>query len=265
MELDRIFSIHGIPLSVRTDNATNLVSEEFEAFLTENGISHSNTTPLWPQANGEVERQNMTLLKILKIAHAEEKNMKRELYKFLLAYNSTPHQTTGIAPAELLFGRKIRTKMPELSKLDHKEISDHYSFQHKPVPEYKQDESVRDRDSERKMIGKEYADERRNAKESSVKVGDEVLVKDKKTNKLSLEFEKEPYKVLDKRGSQLTVQSPSGKTMKRNVTFTKPVISKQPVRNDIQSECVSDIQEECVSERPKRSVRAPDWQKDYEM
>ena len=155
--------------------------------------------------------------------------------------------------------------MPELSKLDHKEISDHYSFQHKPVPEYKQDESVRDRDSERKMIGKEYADERRNAKESSVKVGDEVLVKDKKTNKLSLEFEKEPYKVLDKRGSQLTVQSPSGKTMKRNVTFTKPLISKQPVRNDIQSECVSDIQEECVSERPKRSVRAPDWQKDYEM
>ena len=256
MELDRIFSIHGIPLSVRTDNATNLVSEEFEAFLTENGISHSNTTPLWPQANGEVERQNRTLLKILKIAHAEEKNMKRELYKFLLAYNSTPHQTTGIAPAELLFGRKIRTKMPELSKLDHKEISDHYSFQHKPVPEYKQDESVRDRDSERKMIGKEYADERRNAKESSVKVGDEVLVKDKKTNKLSLEFEKEPYKVLDKRGSQLTVQSPSGKTMKRNVTSTKPLISKQPVTNDIQSQC--------VSKRPKRSVRVPDWQKDYE-
>ena len=85
MELDRIFSIHGIPLSVRTDNATNLVSEEFEAFLTENGISHSNTTPLWPQANGEVERQNRTLLKILKIAHAEENKSLRR-YGYIPSY-----------------------------------------------------------------------------------------------------------------------------------------------------------------------------------
>ena len=117
MELERMFSVHGIPLSIKTDNAANLVSDQFEEFLKVNGVwLHSNTTPLWPQANGEVERQNRTLLKALKIGHAEGKNMKRELYRFLLAYNSTPHQTTGVAPAELLFGRKIRTKMPELSK-----------------------------------------------------------------------------------------------------------------------------------------------------
>ena len=81
--------------------------------------------------------------------------MKRELYRFLLAYNSTPHQTTGIAPAELLFGRKVRTKMPELSRIDQKEMSEHYSLQNKSVPEYRKDESVRDRDAERKIIGKE--------------------------------------------------------------------------------------------------------------
>ena len=260
MELDRMFSVHGIPLSIKTDNAANLVSDEFEDFLRENGVwLHSNTTPLWPQANGEVERQNRTLLKALKIAYAEKRDMKKELYRFLLAYNSTPHQTTGVSPAELLFGRQIRTKMPELSKLEHKEISDHFSVHQKSLPEYKKDESVRDRDAERKMIGKEYADERRNASESSVKVGDEVLVKQKKSNKLSLNFEKEPYTVLDKHGSQLTVQSPSGKTIKRNVTFTKPFISTETANENV------NVESECLSERPKRAVRVPEWQKDYQM
>ena len=90
-----------------------------------------------------------------------------------------------------------------------------------------------------------------------MKVGDEVLVKQKKTNKLSLNFEKEPYKILDKHGSQLTIQSPSGKTLKRNVTFTKPFVSEPNVENAVENEC--------ANERPKRSVHKPAWQKDYEM
>ena len=185
--------------------------------------------------------------------------MKRELYRFLLAYNSTPHQTTGVSPAELLFGRKIRTKLPELSTLDKKEISENYTLRNKSVPEYRQDESVREKDAERKMIGKEYADERRNASESSVKVGDEVLVKQNKTNKLSLNFEKEPYTVLDKHGSQLTVQNKTGKTVKRNVTFTKPFISSETANKNV------NVESECLSERPKRAIRVPEWQKDYQM
>ena len=153
----------------------------------------------------------------------------------------------------------MRTKLPELSTLDKKEISDHYSLNCAKVPEYRKDESVREKDAERKIVGKEYADERRNACESSVKVGDEVLVKQNKTNKLSLNFEKEPYIVLDKHGSQLTVQSPSGKTIKRNVTFTKPFISSETANENV------NVESECLSERPKRAVRVPDWQKDYEM
>ena len=35
----------------------------------------------------------------------------------LAAYRSQPHLTTGVSPAELLFGRKICTKLPELSDI----------------------------------------------------------------------------------------------------------------------------------------------------
>ena len=35
-------------------------------------ISNEFSTPLWPQANGEVERQNWSLLKAIKIAQIEK-------------------------------------------------------------------------------------------------------------------------------------------------------------------------------------------------
>ena len=50
--LERVFMIHGLPLSVTTDNGP------FERYLEYCGIEHRKTIPLWPQANDEVERQN---------------------------------------------------------------------------------------------------------------------------------------------------------------------------------------------------------------
>ena len=263
MELERMFSVHGIPLTIKTDNGTQFVSDEFQAFLKQNMIIHRTTTPLWPQANGEVERQNRTLLKTLKIAQSEGKDMKRELYRFLLAYRSTPHQTTGVSPSELLFGRTIRTKLPTLSKVSQNELLDHFSYNDKSVPMYRKDESVRERDAERKLVGKEYADEKRNACESSVKVGDDLLLKQKKLNKLSTEFEKTPYKVIEKQGSQVTIQSPLGKTVKRNVTFTKPLVRDgQSLDTCVENQNES-VEANESSERPKRAVRMPERLKDF--
>lgn len=39
-------------------------------YLEEDGIEHRQTTPLWPQANGEIKRQNC-IQKRLRIAQAE--------------------------------------------------------------------------------------------------------------------------------------------------------------------------------------------------
>ena len=135
--LTPIFTRYGYPLSLKLDNAPQFVSEEFEAFVTEHGIDHRKFTPLWPQANGEVERQNRTLLKSLKIAEAKGKKWKEELNKFLLAYRTTPHSSTGVTPAFLMFGRELKTKLPEL----HPKKSVLY-------------ESIRDRYWNQKLAGK---------------------------------------------------------------------------------------------------------------
>ena len=68
--LEKIFTTHGLPLLLRSDNGPQFSSDTFEQYLKNQGIEHRKTTPLWPQANREVERQNKSLLKRMRIAQA---------------------------------------------------------------------------------------------------------------------------------------------------------------------------------------------------
>ena len=90
-QLEAMFARHGIPRTIRSDNGPQFVSDEFKDYLRNNGIKHIRTTPYWPQGNGEVERQNRTLLKAIRASNAEGKDWRKELPNFLLAYRSTPH------------------------------------------------------------------------------------------------------------------------------------------------------------------------------
>ena len=89
-------------------NGPQFRSDVFEQYLEDCGVEYRKTTPLWPQANGEVDRQNRSLLKRMRIAQAEGKEWKKELRKYLMAYRSSRHTTTGVSPAELSFGIKER-------------------------------------------------------------------------------------------------------------------------------------------------------------
>ena len=89
----------------------------------------------------------------------------------------------------LLFKRKIRTKLPELDSGIKTEI----------------DKTVGDRDRAQKERGKLYTDRKRNAKETEVAVGDEVLLQQKRQDKLTSFYEPEPYKVVEKNGSQVLI------------------------------------------------------------
>ena len=134
------------------------------------------------KANGEVERQNRTHLKALKVVHVEGKGWKGEIVKFLLAHRTTSQVSTGVTPAYLMFGRELKTKLPELR-------SDKY------IP----DENVRDRDWNHKLTAKAYADSRRGAVLNSVLPGKQILLKNTKTSgKLSTNFEHTPFTVKKK-------------------------------------------------------------------
>ena len=54
--------------------------------------------------------------KTLRTAKAENRPWQQELHRFLLQYRTTPHSTTGVPPAELLFNRTVKGKLPILQK-----------------------------------------------------------------------------------------------------------------------------------------------------
>ena len=150
--LGNMFSRYGLPRSITSDNSPQFSSEEFKEYLIENGINHRLVTPLHPAANGEVERQNISVMKRIRITHAQSQDWKKEIRSYMFAYRTTPHSTKGVSPAELMFGRKLKTKLPQIEEL-----------------EYRNDEEVQDRDALLKHKNKLYVDNRRRAVESDLK------------------------------------------------------------------------------------------------
>nr|XP_006819797.1 PREDICTED: uncharacterized protein K02A2.6-like [Saccoglossus kowalevskii] len=77
--LEEIFSRHGLPRTIKSDNGPQFRSDEFREYCEHNGVVHQKVTARWAQANGEVERQNKSLMKRICIAQAEGLNWRKEL------------------------------------------------------------------------------------------------------------------------------------------------------------------------------------------
>ena len=188
----------------------------------------------------------------MKVAHVEGKNWREELQKFLLAYRTTPQASTGVTPAFLMFGRELKTKLPELRCAGNL-----------------LDEGVRDRDWNHKLIHKEHADNKRGAAKSPIVPGDLALLKNTKTSgKLETNFESEPYTVQTKEGGEVTVRSKEGVEYRRNSLFVKrynPPEELQEATEAASQETPNSLplEESVATSRPRRTVRMPEKYKDY--
>ncbi|ESO92845.1 hypothetical protein LOTGIDRAFT_162321 [Lottia gigantea] len=96
------------------------------------------------------------------------------------------------------------------------------------------DLSILDRDSEIKQKVKDYADKRRNVQICDIKIGDKVLVLQKRLNKLSTKFENAFYVVIEKFGSQVIVQNcETGVKYTRNINHVRKYLEEN---DDLNSE-----------------------------
>ena len=101
--LRRIFATHGNPDELVTDNGPQFASDDFAQFNTTRNIAHRTSSPYHAQSNGAAERAVQTAKKLIK--------SPGELDESLQAYRSTP-LANGYSPAQLLFGRQLRTTLP---------------------------------------------------------------------------------------------------------------------------------------------------------
>nr|XP_054761441.1 uncharacterized protein K02A2.6-like [Lytechinus pictus] len=112
--LKEIFAVHGIPDLVISDNGPQLANETFRRFTEEYGFVHSISSPRYRQANGKAERGVRTVKSMLKKTN--------DIDLALLIYPSTPLQN-GLAPCELLMGRRLRTLLPTIPQTLMPEVS----------------------------------------------------------------------------------------------------------------------------------------------
>ena len=121
-------------------------------------------SPEDPLCNGFAENFVKFLCKLLHTASVEGKDPRAELYKYLLHFRATPHTTTEKSSAEMLFGRRLQTKLP-------------YIFESNETDEQKK---TRDLYDQKKLKQKYYFDKKQMAKPKETKVGGKVLVCQKK-------------------------------------------------------------------------------------
>ena len=106
-ELGMIFSEFGKPQIFRSDNGPCYSSQEFRFFMQNWLIEHRTSSPHFPQSNGLAE----SMVKVSK--NLIEKAVRQDLpwNRLLLDYRCTPISSEIPSPAEILFGRKLRSSI----------------------------------------------------------------------------------------------------------------------------------------------------------
>ncbi|KAK0139329.1 hypothetical protein N1851_024035 [Merluccius polli] len=107
--LRKSFSNQGLPETVVSDNGSCFVSAEFREFMQKNGIEHITSAPYHASSNGCAERAVQTFKSMMK--KAGDGSLTTKVSRVLFSYRITPQSTTGLSPAELLQGRKLRSTL----------------------------------------------------------------------------------------------------------------------------------------------------------
>ncbi len=106
-----IFANLGLPETLVSDNGAQFTSEEFQDFCRKNHIEHLRSAPYHPPSNGEAERMVQTFKKAVEKSGATTQvELRAAVRKFLFAYRTTPHATTGEAPCRRM-GRVMKTRL----------------------------------------------------------------------------------------------------------------------------------------------------------
>ena len=106
--LQHVYAIFGLPVSIVSDNGPCFTSVEFKQFLNKGGVKHVTTAVYKPATNGLAEKMVQTFKNMLR---KTKEPVGLAIDRFLFHYRITPHSTTGVSPAELMFGRKLRNKL----------------------------------------------------------------------------------------------------------------------------------------------------------
>ena len=105
--------------SLHSDQGANVDGAVFWGLCDLIYAAKTRTTPYHPQGDGQVERLNKSIVKILcKQIEERQRDWAAYVPKALLAYNSSVRDSTGYTPYRLMFGRKARLPIDAVLRLN---------------------------------------------------------------------------------------------------------------------------------------------------
>ena len=108
---------YGCPGVIHSDQGAQFESELFQGLCRLFQIDKTRTTPYQPRSDGLVERLNRTIKDMLsKYLSANQTNWDRFIDGLVLAYNTTPHESTNISPYRMMFGREAKLPLDLLTE-----------------------------------------------------------------------------------------------------------------------------------------------------
>lgn len=177
--LIQVFARIGLPREIVHDQGTNFMSKVMKSICSRLHITQIATSARHQQTNGMTERFHGTLKNMMRsLTEDQMKHWDEYIPSFLFAYREVPCATTGYAPFELLYGRKIRGPLSILKDMwvssdsDPNDVVTHLLSMRKRIPKLLQDANENTRKSQKKMK-KNYD---KNATPREFKAGERVLV-----------------------------------------------------------------------------------------
>ena len=194
--LKTIFSEHGIPVIMYSDNGPRYDSHEFAAFADAWDFEHITSTPEYQQSNGLAENTVKVMKKVIRCS--KDRGEDPELAFLFL--RSTPLSSHLPSPAELLYERPIRSLLPQCFKFD------------------MNNENTRAILRQRQATQKKYYD--RGSRElSELQAGDYVMLQDRK----NLSWQPATVVENSKEPRSYMVQTNAGSRYRRNRRYLRPL------------------------------------------
>ena len=102
------FSLFGPPKEIISDNGPQFTGQPYKDMCDKWAITHSTSSPRYPKSNGLVERMVKTVKNLIK----KSQKSNQDVQLALLNLRITPIDSNLPSPAEILFGRPIRSILP---------------------------------------------------------------------------------------------------------------------------------------------------------
>ena len=116
---NQIITWFGVPQFIVTENSSHFQNQTMSVLSTRLEFRHENSSPYYPQANGQVEAINKVLKTMIQHMVGKQKSSwYLKLYSKICAYRTLVKNVTGFTPFHLVYGLEfvlpIECKIPSL-------------------------------------------------------------------------------------------------------------------------------------------------------